>query len=284
MIGNERTMLWSGGIGDFLHYLIKVDGYTKTLGLEPADLTIYFEATNPANIRSFLARALPEVNVHFVPPALHWIIATPLLDAHDPHERAQRPAARFVRQQVGSFQDWFGPLACRQYRTSTERLRWLLDDAPAGRTVVLSARDKGFLWFPSREVVARVATLLGDRPLLCLGTASEETDYLQPFRVCTSAEEALRLSCQAELLIGVDTGLATVRELLGKPNIYCADQYWLERFMVRFGFWSEELSRRSSSTFASDPGQLLDRVAEHLAGQRHRVAPEPARPAGEIPS
>ena len=275
MTEQRRTLLWSGGIGDFLHYTTKLDSYLASSALAAGNLRIILEATSPENLRSFLARTLPEIEVGFVPPALHWIISTPLLNPHDSVERANRPAARYVQHHWGAFEDWFWPLACLDHSPSTRRLEWLLHGAGESNDVVISARDKGVLWFPEEGSVRALADLLPGRTLIYVGTANERRPYLHPFRVCATAEEALSLSCRARLLIGVDTGLATVRELLGKPNVYCLDQYWLDRFMVRFGFWTGQMQQKTRSAFAKNLDELLFSVRGFFQADPASAVPQP---------
>lgn len=259
-----RTLLWSGGIGDFLHYVSRLDGFLDSLP-RAAEVTVFVEATNPDNVRSLLGRCLAGIHVEYVPARLHWTKTNPLLDPTFAGDRADRPAFRYLAQRADLIEDWFLPSFCQQYPVRTARLDWLRVASPEP-AVAIAARDKGFLWFPEESLVRRVAARLGQRGLFSLGTADEALPYLPAFEACPSAEAALIRACAASLLIGVDTGMATARELLGLPNVYCVSEHWLARQMKPWGYWGPEMAARSRSRFAYDGPQLEGLVEDLAAG------------------
>ena len=72
---------------------------------------------------------------------------------------------------------------------------------------------------------------------------------------------ALVASLHADLFIGSDTGLATVRELLGKQNVYCVTLFWFDELMVKYNYINAEMLSRSGSKVAkshSDFEVILD--------------------------
>ncbi|MEA2779949.1 MAG: hypothetical protein QOK29_1493, partial [Rhodospirillaceae bacterium] len=154
--GEEVAVLMSGGIGDYLHYVARFDSLLRSSKLDPKRVTVFVESTAPRNVASLFAIALPEVSVRFTPGQIQWTKAHPLLDVLSVRDRRNRPAYRYVKEfGFRRIIDWFLPFCCESYEPSPRRLHWLTDSAAAAdepASIVVSLRDKGFLWWPSREV------------------------------------------------------------------------------------------------------------------------------------
>ena len=88
------ALLWSGGIGDFLHYVSRLTSFMQEKGLAPADFDVVVEATSPVNVGEMLRACVPEVHIEFAPPAIHWTKAHPLLEIDNEQDRRERPAFR----------------------------------------------------------------------------------------------------------------------------------------------------------------------------------------------
>jgi hypothetical protein len=265
------ALLWSGGIGDYLHYIVRLSPFLRDCGVAPRDLTLFVESTSPPQVSGFLRRCIPELEIRFVPRAIHWTKTNPLLDVDEPIHRRCRPASQFVAQEgFCILEDWFLPFLCRDRGVDLERLAWLTPRAGAGSPdLVIAARDKGFLWFPSEETSRGVTEVLPDGArVVHVGTPDERLPWIEELFTASSVEEALLFACGARLLVGTDTGMATAREMLGLPNIYCMNEYWFHELMSAYGYWPEWLRTRSTSTFAFGPEALYEHVARRFSRER----------------
>lgn len=267
-IGNgRRALLWSGGIGDYLHYIVRLSGFLEEWRVAPRDLTLFVESTSPQQVSGFLRRCVPELEIRFVPRAIHWTKTNPLLDVEAPSHRRYRPAWQFVSQQGFSIlEDWFLPFLCRDSGVNLDRIAWLRPQTAApSPDVVIAARDKGFLWFPSEETSRRVGELLPDGArVVHVGTPDERPPWVEEMFTASSVEEALVFACSASLFVGTDTGMATAREMLGLPNIYCMNEYWFRELMSAYGYWPDWLRTRTTSAFAFEPEALYEQVARRF--------------------
>lgn len=267
----QTSLLMSGGIGDFLHYIVRFSSFLIRSNVTLSRLRVFVESTNPRQVESLFQTCLPEVQCHFVPPNLHWTKTNPLLNVNRQRDRVNRPAYRYVLQNgAAKVEDWFLPFLCRDYPVDPARLNCLLDNRSAGdeQTVFVSTRDKGFLWWPSRESFLLLAELIPPRyRVIYVGTPDERLPWLDEFTSAPSVLEALKLSCAATLFVGTDTGFATARELLGMPNIYCVNEYWYEELMVKYSYWTEQMNEASGSRFAFDTTQLRAALALFFARQ-----------------
>jgi hypothetical protein len=262
----RAALLMSGGIGDFLHYIVRFSSFLERRALTPEGLTVFVESTQPHQVESLFRACLPEVGCHFVPPALHWTKTNPLLNVDRAADRLNRPAYQYVlRAGARHIEDWFLPLLCDDYPADKARINFLLGGS-AGASVFVSARDKGFLWWPSAEAFALVErhTPRGYE-LICSGTGDERPPWLNKFVTAPNVLAALKLSCAASLFVGTDTGLATARELLGLPNIYCINWYWYEELMVKYRYWTERMAQTSRSRFAFSLPELQAALASFFA-------------------
>jgi hypothetical protein len=264
----RRALLLSGGIGDFLHYLSRIPSFLDQSGISPSDLLICIESTAPERVESIFRLAFPEFFFCFTPGFLHWTRTNPLLIPHSELERIYRPAYQYLRQLgYSEIEDWFLPFLCSSYEVNLEPIFRIV----AHRNfigicqVVISARDKGFLWWPSAEAFAMVQRVLPKEvQQLVLGTPDERTEWTGRLETPDRLEDALAASFSAELFIGTDTGLATVRELVGKKNIYCINQFWLQHMMVRYHYLGWSKSERTTSIFATNLGELRKAVVGHF--------------------
>lgn len=259
MAPKKKAILWSGGIGDFLHYIVRISEFMAARALNSSELLIFIESTNPPQVESLFARCLPELEYRFVPKAIHWTKTNPLLTPRNEKDRLHRPAYRFVARDYEIIEDWFLPFLCHAHPCSTSRIDWLRESEPKqNNTLVIAARDKGFLWFPneaSAAMLVRGAAEAGRR-LMWLGSSDEKQAFMEPYVTAVSVEEALRTACSARSFVGTDTGLATARELLGLRNLYCIDRYWYDELMIEYDYWTGRMQSRSTSRFAFDIGDL----------------------------
>jgi hypothetical protein len=264
--GEDVALLMSGGIGDYLHYIARFDSLLKSSGLDPRRIAVFVESTVPHDVVSLFATALPEVSVRFTPGQIQWTRAHPLLDVLSTHDRVNRPAYRYVKGfGFSRILDWFLPFCCDAYEPSSRRLHLLLGDpastdAPA--SIVVSLRDKGFLWWPSREICLHLRNT-GRRlgfPVHFLGTAAEKPVWFPELFTAHDVLAALRLAASARLFVGTDTGLATGRELMHRPSVYCISRYWHRDVMMRFGYLSDSMLELSGSVVAYDAESCLKAV------------------------
>ena len=264
----NAAVLLSGGIGDFLHYLAKIDDFMCRSGIGHSAVTFYVESTRPSQVQSLFASALGEFDVRFVPAMLHWTRTNPLLVPQRKSDRVNRPAYRYVVEQGHDrIVDWFLPFLCTEYRIDRRRLKRIIEGRSkfSGRYVVVSLRDKGFLWWPRQAVCKTLQTLLpADYEVVYVGTLDETVSWVDGMVTFANVSEALVCSYHADIFIGTDTGLATIRELTGKGNIYCVDEYWFREFMIKYGYWCEQLSRNSESIFVYTMTELLDALSSHF--------------------
>lgn len=246
----------SGGVGDYLHYLVRFSSFLAETGIQPEQLVVFVESTNPAQVETLFARALSNIRVEFTPRRIHWTKTNPLLNVDRALDREQRPAARYVRERgFSEVVDWFLPFCCKELRVDVRALDFLVG-SPQPERVCVSSRDKGFLWWPTEAALDRVRAHCSARELMTLGTEDEREPWFPGFRVASSVLEALELASRAGLYIGTDTGTATVRELLSLPNIYCVDQYWIDALMKPYGYWEDTVVGGSRSRFARSIDEL----------------------------
>ena len=233
---NSRTMLWTGGLGDFLHYVTFIDAAIELESLE----TLWLESSDPERIRTLVALLLPEISVGFVPAAMHWTRATPLLNPNSKQDRLARPAYEFVSAQtVGVVTDWMLPSDCGELPRSTHRLSRLVPDTVTDtrHECIVSLRDKGAGWWPSVDAL-RALYALGIDPT-GIGSPEETSPYRGVLSLAKVGDlrEALSVALGSGLYVGTDTGLATARELLGYANIYCVTRSWVSNWMKPYGYW-----------------------------------------------
>ena len=127
--------------------------------------------------------------------------------------------------------------------------------------LVVSARDKGFLWWPTQAAHDALRQVVPDgRKIIILGTADERMPWMRSFKTPERLIDALAISYRSGLYVGTDTGLATIRELTKKVNIYCINQFWLEEMM--FGY--KYLERKTVSKVATTVDEMQQAVAEQF--------------------
>jgi hypothetical protein len=268
------ALLMSGGIGDYLHYLCRLDAFLSGMGLGPHDVTIFVESTVPNQVDSLFALALPEFRRLFVPAQLNWTKTNPLLAVNRIQDRLNRPAYRYVVSQgYRKIIDWFLPFILPQdIPISIDRVARLLveEDVNPGPDLVVSLRDKGALWWPSEPLCKALEHLVGsDGEIVFVGTDVERPDWQPGMITMSNVLAALRLAARARLFVGTDTGLATVREFVGRPNVYCVTKYWYEKLMIRYGYISSAMLDASGSVVVTSGVEMLDHVAL-LLGHDHR--------------
>ena len=268
VIERKRALLMSGGVGDYLHYLTRLDSWINVNGIDPQQLTIFVESTVPMQVASLFARAFQYLHFEFLPAAIHWTKTNPLLVAESETDRINRPAYRFVAERgFDSITDWFLPFSCREYKSDEAPLtRIVTDPQIMGRYLVIAARDKGFLWWPHQDLCREIEAMIPiGMQLVYLGTPNERQDYMRGFLNTNDVAEALSISYHAALFIGTDTGTATIRELTGRKNIYCVNRFWVDELMVRYGYWNDSLRHRSKSVFTFSADHFLSVFATELA-------------------
>jgi hypothetical protein len=267
VLKQQRALLLSGGVGDFLHYIARISSYLSKTGLAPGDVKVFVEATRPAQVRRLFHLSMPEISLSFVPLQLHWTRTNPLLCVRSSLERVNRPAYRFVQAQgFLEIEDWFLPFLCDQFDGNCDRLAFLHDRAKVVKqslSIFVSARDKGFLWWPTKAALDIVRYKAPPSySLILAGSEDEKPTWSDAFTTASDVVDGLTLSCAAKLFVGTDTGFATVRELFRLPNIYCVDRYWFEQLMVRYRYWTPEMEATSTSLFAFDEAGLADSLDE----------------------
>jgi hypothetical protein len=256
----KLALLFSGGIGDYMHYLTRWDNFLIDRNIAPADIAVFVESTVPAMVRSIFEAGLPGVAVRFVPAQHHWTKTHPLLDVLNLEDRQQRPAFRYVQAQgFHEIVDWFLPFCCDHLPASQERIvRMLSQDSslePAsGPAIGVSLRDKGSLWWPHPDLIREIAELCRARSisLVLMGTPNEKPAWLNMLTTASDVLSALRLSASARLFISTDTGLATVRELLRKKTLYCLTEHWLRSIMMRYRYITPAMLAASGSRVVFD--------------------------------
>lgn len=264
----EQVLLMSGGIGDYLHYLSRLPHYLLLNEIDTSNFIIYVESTVPEQVMSLFQLAFSNLNFAYVPARLHWTKTNPLLVPYRVIDRTNRPAYRYISSLgFSNITDWFLPFLCANYHTEQEPLLRIVNkSAPAAKQhVVISARDKGFLWWPAKEICDEIKAVIDSRyDILYLGTDVEKGLLRNKVEQVSDVAKALALSYHAQLFIGTDTGLATIRELTGKKNIYCINEYWLNELMYKYKYLSESLLEASGSVIAFNQDQLLTKLSEHL--------------------
>jgi hypothetical protein len=274
MSGTEHVLLMSGGIGDFLHYLSRLPHFLSVNKIDPLKLVIYIESTAPNQVKSIFDLTFPELKFSYVPARLHWTKTNPLLIAYQEIDRINRPAYQYVLSQ-GFYEitDWFLPFLCSDYKIEQGPLLRLVSNQTemAEPYIVVSVRDKGFLWWPTRETCEEIEIKVSPSyRLIYLGTSNESELLGDKVEQRENVAEALQLSYYARLFIGTDTGLATIRELTGRKNIYCINEYWLNELMINYKYINESFLKVSQSVFAYNQAQLLALVSDHLKRETSR--------------
>lgn len=252
-VSSKPALLIGGGIGDFLHYIAKIDDLILKKKYDPKELMIYVESTNPSQVESLFKAGLEEFQICFVPKLIHWTKTNPLLVPRREMDQKNRPAYLYVKSKGHTvIEDWFLPFVCEEYTVDCSRLEKILNPKSQKNTSILvSARDKGFLWWPSEEATQVIREFIPSQyEIIYTGTKDEKPSWIENFLVCDDVISALRISVNSRLFIGTDTGFATARELLGLPNIYCISQYWYEELMVAYNYWTSEFANTSKSKFA----------------------------------
>jgi hypothetical protein len=282
----RTVLLLSGGIGDFLHYLCRIPAFLAQNRCHPADLTVMVESSAPQRVAPLFKAAVPGLNVQFAPAPLHWTRSNPLLVPSSREEREHRPAYEYARGlDATTIVDWFLPLFCREYATDPAPLERII----AGRTpdpglVIAAARDKGFRWWPSQDAARLIdASLPSQMRCVWLGTPEEQPTWLS--RVETPLLiEGLRDSWAANLFVGTDTGLATIRELTGKKNIYCINEFWLANLMMRYGYFDDSTLATTHSRFVYDLNGLRRALTAHFEEAENNVKASVAASGRNMPA
>lgn len=264
----EHALMMMGGIGDFLHYLTRLTAFLRGRRRGAGGLHIFVESLVPDQAEAVFTAAFPQLSYTFLPPSLHWANTFPLLTPSRGSDRLNRPAYRYV-ESLGfrDVTDWFLPFLCAGYEFDDAPLRRVIAGIPRrdGPYVVASARDKGFLWWPTAEVCGEVRRLVTrSHRMVYVGTPNESVPDGGELETLPSVPEVLALSYHADLFVGTDTGLATFRELTGRKNIYCVSRFWVGEVMGRYGYLDEELRRRTRSAFAYSREDLLGLLVAEL--------------------
>lgn len=263
------ALLMSGGIGDYLHYLCKLPHFLAANGRGAGGLTVFVESTVPRQVASLFEAAFPGLRFAFTPAAIHWTKTNPLLVPDRQVEREARPAYRYVVEQgFREVVDWFLPLYCGEWELDRAPLERIVAGRPrpAGNYVAVSLRDKGFRWWPTASGCRALRGVIPrGRRVLYLGTPVERVEGVDECLTTSDVAEALAVSYGAELFVGTDTGLATIRELTDRKNIYCIDEFWLTELMMRYGYLDEHRLRTTPSRFAFGEAGLLEMAADHFA-------------------
>lgn len=265
---HKPALLVGGGIGDFLHYIVRIDDFLHKTKLNANDLIIYVESTNPAQIEELFRACLAEFEIRFVPKAIHWTKTNPLLRVNRKLDQRNRPAYLYTQSKKHkTIFDWFLPFVCSNYHINLGRLeKFLQPRAKKDLKVLIAARDKGFLWWPSKEAHQALLEINQDKyEIVYTGTLDEKPDWIDKFTVCDNVACALKMSIDATLFVGTDTGLATVRELLGLPNLYCINEYWFKNLMLPYKYWSDDLNQCSKSKFAFDMKEFKKNLQNYLS-------------------
>lgn len=258
-------MLWSGGIGDFFQYASFLPAFLDERGIAEDRLELFIEATNPDNVRALFDAMLPVTQVTFVPREIHWTRVNPLIDPRNDRDRINRPAYRWLSTKRTQFVDWFLPHCCKPRLRTTEiisrvpREPW---DAAFG--VAVSLRNKGALWWPDAELLTCLQAALPDAEFRFYG---EPNEALPGYDVGKSSlMEALASVLAADLYVGTDTGLATIRELTGKTNIYCLADYWLQDMLLDMDYLTTDILQKSGSIVANSSDQLISSLNDVVNG------------------
>jgi hypothetical protein len=264
----EHALLLMGGIGDFLHYLTRLPAFLSEKRFEPSDMHVFVESLVPEQAEAVFTAAFPQLPFTFLPPSVHWASTFPLLTPSREIDRINRPAYRYV-QSLGfrKITDWFLPFLCAKYEFDVSPLSRVIEGIPKRDCpyVVISARDKGFIWWPTRQLCDEVhEAVLMTHGVVYVGTPNERLPGGGELDTLPSIPEALALSHYADLYVGTDTGIATFRELTGKRNIYCVSRFWVDEVMARYGYFDAEVKRRTRSVFAFNREDLFMLLAAEL--------------------
>jgi hypothetical protein len=272
------AIILAGGIGDYMHYLARLDSLLHIENLAADEVTLFVESTVPHMVRSLFIAAVPELELRFTPPQIHWTKTHPLLDVMSDRDRVNRPAHCFVEAQGYSrVVDWFLPFCCDELQETDTRLMALMSGtSSSAATLVISLRNKGFLWWPARKAIDDLRELGAQHKLelILLGTPVERPPWIEDMTTAPDVLAGLRMSVNATLFVGTDTGFATIRELLARPNVYCVSEYWFEHVMLRYGYISDARLAASGSRIAYDAESCADAVAAVLTAQRKWKQPE----------
>jgi hypothetical protein len=266
-----HALLVMGGVGDFLHYLTRLPDFLREKRLAPSDLRVFVESLVPDQAEAVFTKAFPQLSFTFLCPAIHWANTFPLLTPSRRIERINRPAYRYV-ESLGFRQitDWFLPFLCDNYDFDISPLLRVVAGIPKQDHpyMVISARDKGFLWWPSRQVCREAHQLVTrTHKAVYVGAPNETISGIDELETLPNVPEALALSYHADLFIGTDTGLATMRELAGKRNIYCVSRFWLEEVMIRYGYFDSRVRSQTKSAFAFSRPDLLNLLTPEFSGK-----------------
>jgi hypothetical protein len=264
----ERALLLMGGIGDFLHYLTRLPAFLEGKRFELGDTHVFIESLVPDQAEAVFTAAFPQLSYTFLSPSIHWASTFPLLTPSREFDRINRPAYRYV-QGLGfrKITDWFLPFLCADYEFDVSPLLRVIAGIPKRdhSYVVISARDKGFIWWPTKQLFDEVHEVITTtHGAVYVGTPNERLTGSRDLETLPSVPEALALSYHADLYVGTDTGIATFRELTGKANIYCVSRFWVDDVMATYGYFDAEAKRRTRSVFAFSREDLLMLLAAEL--------------------
>lgn len=266
MSRSKYALLFSGGIGDFLYYVCRTQDFLKQNGLSPSDVTIFIETTRQAHqIETLFQVTLHEIEFRLIPSSLHWTRTNPLIVPNNEYDRINRPAYQYVLQRgYQTIVDWFLPFLCTNYSIDPSPLMKLASKASSvykDKYVMVSLRDKGLLWWPGEQICLELQALIPKSyTLIYVGNPDETLRWAPNFTTFETVADALSYSYNAELFIGVDTGLGTMRELTGRENFYCVTAYWFNELMLKYGYWCEQVSQKSLSTFVYSDTELFERL------------------------
>jgi hypothetical protein len=269
---SKHALLLMGGIGDFLHYLTRMPAFLGRRRFGPGDLHVFVESVVPDQAEAIFTRAFPQLSYTFLPPSVHWANTFPLLTPSRERDRLNRPAYRYV-ESLGfrEITDWFLPFLCAGHEFDAYPLTRVIAGIPKSEEpyVVVSVRDKGFIWWPTEELCGEVHEVVTrTHGAIYVGTPNEQLPGGCKVETLPCVPEALALSYHADLFVGTDTGLATFRELTGRKNIYCVSRFWVEEVMVRYGYFGGEMGWRTRGAFAFSREELLDLLTAELGGDR----------------
>jgi hypothetical protein len=184
-----------GGIGDFLHYLTRLTTFLEGGRSGPSAPHVFVESLVPDQAEAVFTTALPELSYTFLPPSIHWANTFPLLTPSRESDRLNRPAYRYV-ESLGFRQitDWFLPFLCEGYEFDTAPLYRVIAGIPRSDHpyVVVSARDKGFLWWPDEGVCGEAHRLVTrSHRAVYVGTPNERLPGVPSWRHCRACPRHL---------------------------------------------------------------------------------------------
>lgn len=262
------ALLISGGIGDFLHYIARIPAFLRHTGLSQDDFVICVESTVPEKVEEMFCVAFPKLAFWYTPGHIQWTRSNPLLIPYSRYERMHRPAYRYLlHRDVDIIEDWFLPFLCQQYPPDTDPIFRIISAAQCVEKpgVVASARDKGFLWWPSESADDALRRAVpSDREIVTLGTPDEQTTWMYDLTTPKRLIDALAISYHAELYVGTDTGVATIRELTQKANVYCIDRFWFKSMMLRYKY----LNQASLSKIATNIEEMRYAILDYFESEQ----------------